>query len=994
MASTVPHSASSSSMTASSSASSSVPSLRNAASNATSATDLSAHAHPASIHSHSLVNSLPHAHAHVPAHPHMHSQHQLYSPPNSVSSTSAHSPSSTAGESPSSGHYRHSHYNRMHPHYRQQSSHFAYSHPPLHHDQQQPYPYSQPADSSPRSFSRSKTYDQDQYPQQPLSPSSFTQPSPLRHHYQTHTSHSNTYYDHTQSLESTPPPASIVSRENEHHNANNISSNLPEYSYPMTPSQRLHPDHHRLAHRSYHHPNQQEHPEKYRQYFFDQRLNQDQPDRHFVLQSHATQRPPFPRQEPLQHRHDHTRLPPPIKTKLSDDSARECPILSCQSGSSQSMGFRSVDRVSPATPRSVQMHGSILRQSSTDQYPLVESPLDYLDSFNVHHSIASTLRKHYDREDHDMEHCSEQDDVRDREDNEVEDEEDIYMESQRKKQKSGPGNKGTTQVVGNGGKDRAYRGEEQMELGDEHDEERRSSQPSASSSRKQSVAGSLKGDDRPITKSKKTKAASQKRGARVSPVQAAIGEALDRIEDDVQAANGSQPLAGKGLRIYAQRVCERVEAKGSTCYNELAQELSLQLVQELLGANVGGDDAPDVPGQENIRRRVYDALNVLGALDIISFDGKDIKWVGIHESKVIQEVTEATAVFTQDQQPEPEGDDESEEPEDDDMEIEKLQKEVDAMKLRNELQQAQLQDQVTRHVQVLNLVKRNKRRESKEQDREERRRLRKEEKRARAMIVDRDPSMTDVGPHGSSGNNDEPRRKSERHRRRRSPRLSSEKPEGEAMAEETEEDREEDKEEAYQKQKQARKEKRERKEKRARRRQEKEQERIQLPFVCVRVPGYVGQSSDSESSISVVRRVREEQKIRRSGKGKRQNESNGDETTMVEIQIPYQDDLSIISDTEILGDLGFNTVALDDLQAMLPKNLMDTVQYAVNVEDNTHPQLHHNLLATRRSHDVSAPGEDTSMADIDRSSSPANVTVRGGFEREIVRAASEGASPA
>src|SRR5690554_4117736 len=115
---------------------------------------------------------------------------------------------------------------------------------------------------------------------------------------------------------------------------------------------------------------------------------------------------------------------------------------------------------------------------------------------------------------------------------------------------------------------------------------------------------------------------------------------------------------------------------------------------------------------------------------------------------------------------------------------------------------------------------------------------------------------------------------------------------------------------------------------------------------------------------------------------------------MVEIQIPYQDDLSIVSDTEILGDLGFNTVALDELQAMLPKNLMDTVQYAVNVEDNTHPQLHHSHVATRRSRDVSAPGEDSSMADVDRSGSPANVTVRGGFEREIVRAASEGASTA
>lgn len=74
---------------------------------------------------------------------------------------------------------------------------------------------------------------------------------------------------------------------------------------------------------------------------------------------------------------------------------------------------------------------------------------------------------------------------------------------------------------------------------------------------------------------------------------------------------------------------------------------------------------------------MYDALNVLEALDIISFDNKDIRWVGLEESKVVQEVSRQKAAQVLAQRGRlphnDEGDEESEEPEDDDMEIEKLQ---------------------------------------------------------------------------------------------------------------------------------------------------------------------------------------------------------------------------------------------------------------------------------------------------------------------------------
>jgi len=83
----------------------------------------------------------------------------------------------------------------------------------------------------------------------------------------------------------------------------------------------------------------------------------------------------------------------------------------------------------------------------------------------------------------------------------------------------------------------------------------------------------------------------------------------------------------KGLRHFAVRVCQKVESKVTTTYNEVADEL----VQEVL--------APSQPGEEsetdrqydekNIRRRVYDALNVLLAMDIIEKKKKEIRWRGL-----------------------------------------------------------------------------------------------------------------------------------------------------------------------------------------------------------------------------------------------------------------------------------------------------------------------------------------------------------------------------
>lgn len=80
--------------------------------------------------------------------------------------------------------------------------------------------------------------------------------------------------------------------------------------------------------------------------------------------------------------------------------------------------------------------------------------------------------------------------------------------------------------------------------------------------------------------------------------------------------------ANKGLRHFSKRVCDKVKTKMVTTYKEVADEL----VAECVGKN---DSPTFLYDQKNIRRRVYDALNVLMALDIIVKNKKDITWKGL-----------------------------------------------------------------------------------------------------------------------------------------------------------------------------------------------------------------------------------------------------------------------------------------------------------------------------------------------------------------------------
>lgn len=83
----------------------------------------------------------------------------------------------------------------------------------------------------------------------------------------------------------------------------------------------------------------------------------------------------------------------------------------------------------------------------------------------------------------------------------------------------------------------------------------------------------------------------------------------------------------KGLRHFSMMVCKKVEEKGVTSYNEVADELVQQVVSERRK-----EDPNSKFDEKNIRRRVYDALNVLMAMDIIIKEKKAISWKGLPTS--------------------------------------------------------------------------------------------------------------------------------------------------------------------------------------------------------------------------------------------------------------------------------------------------------------------------------------------------------------------------
>ncbi|KAL3668677.1 hypothetical protein V7S43_005974 [Phytophthora oleae] len=101
------------------------------------------------------------------------------------------------------------------------------------------------------------------------------------------------------------------------------------------------------------------------------------------------------------------------------------------------------------------------------------------------------------------------------------------------------------------------------------------------------------------------------------------GNVLANADDMVRSPGKKRKYLkiNKGLRHFSMKVCQKVEEKHVTSYNEVADELVREFV------TMRPNDA--VYDEKNIRRRVYDALNVLMAMDIISKERKEIRWKGL-----------------------------------------------------------------------------------------------------------------------------------------------------------------------------------------------------------------------------------------------------------------------------------------------------------------------------------------------------------------------------
>ncbi|KAK3150505.1 hypothetical protein QOZ80_3AG0234060 [Eleusine coracana subsp. coracana] len=133
----------------------------------------------------------------------------------------------------------------------------------------------------------------------------------------------------------------------------------------------------------------------------------------------------------------------------------------------------------------------------------------------------------------------------------------------------------------------------------------------------------------------------------------------------------------RGLRQFSMKVCEKVESKGRTTYNEVADELVAEFSDP--NNNIDAPD-PDNPNaqqydEKNIRRRVYDALNVLMAMDIISKDKKEIQWKGLPRTSI--------------------------------SDVEELKTELVGLKGRIEKKSAYLQELQDQYVGLQNLIQRN-----------------------------------------------------------------------------------------------------------------------------------------------------------------------------------------------------------------------------------------------------------------------------------------------
>eukprot|EP00871_Galdieria_phlegrea_P003623 jgi/Galph1/4261/GphlegSOOS_G2900.1 len=86
----------------------------------------------------------------------------------------------------------------------------------------------------------------------------------------------------------------------------------------------------------------------------------------------------------------------------------------------------------------------------------------------------------------------------------------------------------------------------------------------------------------------------------------------------------------RGLKLMAVTICDAVQGHGSTTYAQLAQDIALVLGIPLPAGSELKNDPNMAVLEKNIRRRVYDCLNVLIAIGVIekTGGGRYLQWVG------------------------------------------------------------------------------------------------------------------------------------------------------------------------------------------------------------------------------------------------------------------------------------------------------------------------------------------------------------------------------
>ncbi|XP_031093319.1 transcription factor-like protein DPB isoform X2 [Ipomoea triloba] len=98
--------------------------------------------------------------------------------------------------------------------------------------------------------------------------------------------------------------------------------------------------------------------------------------------------------------------------------------------------------------------------------------------------------------------------------------------------------------------------------------------------------------------------------------------------NSVEKTKRGSKVVGGGLRQYSNMVCMKVKDKGRTTYSEVADEI----IADFRATEVNSSVSMNESDEKNIRRRVYDVLNVLMALDIVTKDRKEIQWKGLPTS--------------------------------------------------------------------------------------------------------------------------------------------------------------------------------------------------------------------------------------------------------------------------------------------------------------------------------------------------------------------------